>query len=147
MPVKQARHTRAIPQIDDEQYLWSQEAQNCVQHHTQTLQQPTPEERADIVTSTIGQLCNQGWHIESLGRITATQFSAVIKCREPDYLEKRIMYPSKEAKSRALHYERIKEPVAVAALRRAHELEGRPSIGVRDWATRTFALQLPGGVA
>ncbi|CAN7998324.1 unnamed protein product [Ixodes hexagonus] len=115
MPVKQARHTRAIPQIDDEQDLWSQEARKVVQHHMETLPQLTAEERADIVTSTIGQACNQRWHSERLGRITASQFSAVIKCREPDYLVKRIMYPSKEAKSAALHYGRINQPVAVAA--------------------------------
>ncbi|CAN7950320.1 unnamed protein product [Ixodes pacificus] len=114
-PVKQARHTGAIPQIDDEQDLWSQEARKVVRHHMQTLPQLTAEERADIVTSTIGQACNQRWHSERLGRITASQFSAVIKCREPDYLVKRIMYPSQEAKSEALHYGRIKEPVAVAA--------------------------------
>ncbi|KAG0412989.1 hypothetical protein HPB47_009853 [Ixodes persulcatus] len=113
-PVKQARHTRVIPQIDDEQDLWSQEARKVVQHHMQTLPQLTAKERADIVTSTIGQACNQRWHSKQLGRITASQFSAAIKCREPDYLVKLIIYPSK-AKSEALHYGRIKEPIAAAA--------------------------------
>ncbi|CAN8004610.1 unnamed protein product, partial [Ixodes hexagonus] len=99
----------------EEQDLWSPEARKVVQQHMEALSQRTDEERADVLMRTMGQADNRQWHDDRLGRATASAFSAVIKCRKPDYLVKRIMYPSKDAYSEALHYGRKKEPDAVAA--------------------------------
>ncbi|CAN7945491.1 unnamed protein product, partial [Ixodes hexagonus] len=111
-PAKRPRPT--LP-ISDEQDLWSPEARKVLQQHMEELPQMTDEERADVVMRTIGQADNRQWHDDRLGRITASAFSAVIKCRKPDYLVKRIMYPGKEAHSEALNYGRTKERDAVAA--------------------------------
>ncbi|CAN7947850.1 unnamed protein product [Ixodes hexagonus] len=92
--------------IGDEQDLWSPEACKVVQQHMESLSQMTDEERADVLMRTMGQANNRQWHDGRLGRVTAPAFSAVIKCRKPDYLVKRIMYPSKDAYSEALHYGR-----------------------------------------
>lgn len=73
------------------------------------------DEEQDVVMHTMGQADNPQWHDDRLGRITASQFFEVTKCRKPDYLVKRIMYPSKDAYSEAVHYGRTKELVAVAA--------------------------------
>ncbi|CAN7944255.1 unnamed protein product, partial [Ixodes hexagonus] len=115
VPARPPKRPRPTLPIGDEQDLGSPEARKVVQQHMDALPQMTNEERRDVVVRTMGQADNRQWHDDRLGRITASQFSAVIKCRRPDYLVKRIMYPKKDAYSGALHYGRTKEPVAVAA--------------------------------
>lgn len=110
-PVKRPRPT--LP-FGNEQDLWSPEALEVVQQHMEALLKMTDEEQ-DVVMHTMGQADNPQWHDDRLGRITASQFFEVTKCRKPDYLVKRIMYPSKDAYSEAVHYGRTKELVAVAA--------------------------------
>ncbi|KAM7290152.1 uncharacterized protein ISCGN_026818 [Ixodes scapularis] len=54
-------------------------------------------------------------HKERQGRITASVFSAVIKCVKPEYLVKGILYPSPDASSEAMLYKRTLEGTAVSA--------------------------------
>ncbi|KAG0442623.1 hypothetical protein HPB47_015654, partial [Ixodes persulcatus] len=75
----------------------------------------TDEEREEVTRSTIGQANNARWHEERQGRITASVFSAVIKCVKPEYLVKGILYPSPDASSEAMRYGRTHEGTAVAA--------------------------------
>ncbi|CAN7981275.1 unnamed protein product [Ixodes pacificus] len=104
----------ALPIADDED-LWSREARDAVQKHMQSLPRLTDEQRTEVTQSTIGQADNRRWHEKRQGRITASLFSAVIRCTKPEYLVKRILYPGPDAASEDMWYGRTHEGTAVAA--------------------------------
>ncbi|CAN7949956.1 unnamed protein product [Ixodes hexagonus] len=104
----------ALP-IADDQDLWSSDARSVVDKYMDSLPTLTDEEGDTITRSTIGQADNPRWHEERVGGITASVFRLVIKCVTPEYLVKRILYPSPDAASEAMRYGRTHESTAVAA--------------------------------
>ncbi|KAM7310080.1 uncharacterized protein ISCGN_007040 [Ixodes scapularis] len=113
--VQQLKPVAPVLPIQDDEDLWSKNAQNVVGKHIKSLPTLTGEEREEVTRSTIGQANNARWHKERQGRITASVFSAVIKCVKPEYLVKGILYPSRDASSEAMRYGRTHEGTAVPA--------------------------------
>ncbi|KAG0426985.1 hypothetical protein HPB47_025929 [Ixodes persulcatus] len=112
---EEARPARPPLPIADDEDLWSRNARDAVYKHAESLPPLTDDERAEVTWSTIGQADNPRWHEKRRGRITASVFSAVIKCLKPEYLVKGILYPSPDYASEAMRYGRMHEGTAVAA--------------------------------
>ncbi|KAM7281352.1 uncharacterized protein ISCGN_006295 [Ixodes scapularis] len=113
--VQQLGPAAPVLPIQDDEDLWSENARDVVEKHMESLPTLTEEEREQVTRSTIGQANNPRWHKERQGRITASVFSAVIKCVKPEYLVKGILYPSPDASSEAMRYGRTHEGTAVSA--------------------------------
>ncbi|KAM7289419.1 uncharacterized protein ISCGN_029548 [Ixodes scapularis] len=113
--VQQLGPAAPVLPIQDDEDLWNENARDVVAKHMESLPTLTEEEREQVTRSTIGQANNPRWHKERQGRITASVFSAVIKCVKPEYLVKGILYPSPDASSEAMRYGRTHEGTAVSA--------------------------------
>ncbi|KAG0417541.1 hypothetical protein HPB47_005531 [Ixodes persulcatus] len=72
-------------------------------------------ERAQITADTLGQADNPRWHRERVGRVTASEFAAAVRCENPDYLLKRMFYPKPGTVSEAMTYGREHKPDVVAS--------------------------------
>ncbi|KAM7289206.1 uncharacterized protein ISCGN_029337 [Ixodes scapularis] len=103
-----------LPICDDED-LWATSASDTVQAHMASLPVLSCQERGQITADTVGQADNLRWHKERVGRVTASQFAAAVRCKKPDYLLKRMLYPKPGAVSEAMAYGREHEPDAVAS--------------------------------
>lgn len=101
--------------ICDGEDLWATSASDTVQAHMASLSVFSCQERGQITADTVGQADNPRWHQERVGRITASQFAAAVRCEKPDYLLKRMLYPKPGAVSEAMAYGREHEPDAVAS--------------------------------
>ncbi|KAG0416001.1 hypothetical protein HPB47_006816 [Ixodes persulcatus] len=90
--------------ICDGEDVWETCASDTVQAHMASLSVFSCQERGQITADTVGQADNPRWHQERVGRLTASQFAAAVRCEKPDYLLKRMLYPKPGAVSEAMAY-------------------------------------------
>lgn len=72
------------------------------------------EERAALHEATMGQAENVQWHSERIGRLTASKFRRIVRCRKPDGIVRDIMYP-RQVSTEPMWYGRFHEEDAVKA--------------------------------
>ncbi|KAH7966177.1 hypothetical protein HPB49_014140 [Dermacentor silvarum] len=62
----------------------------------QAIQPLSLDDRAVILESTMGQAENKKWHQERIGRLTASVFKKLLRCRKPDGAVRDVMYPRQD---------------------------------------------------
>ncbi|KAG0429714.1 hypothetical protein HPB47_023354 [Ixodes persulcatus] len=92
--------------ICDGEDLWATSALDIVEAHMASLSLFSCQERGQITADAVGQADNPRWHQERVGRVTASQFAAAVRCEKPDYLLKRMLYNKPGAVSEAMAYGR-----------------------------------------
>ncbi|XP_077552317.1 uncharacterized protein LOC144166675 [Haemaphysalis longicornis] len=83
--------------ISDVQDLHSKECLDIVDNHFELKVPLTATERTNLCERTVGQSKNPEWVKERVGRLTASNFSRVLKCVKPESLVKDILYPKKHS--------------------------------------------------
>lgn len=78
------------------------------------IQPMTAKERAAIHEATMGQAENIQWHSERTGRLTASKFKRIVRCRKPDGIVREILYP-RQVSTEPMWYGRYHEDDAVKA--------------------------------
>ncbi|XP_070381696.1 uncharacterized protein [Dermacentor albipictus] len=107
----EASDTPLVPDIED---IHSETCQRLIQERFDAIQALSVDSRAVVLESTIGQAANPTWHMERIGRLTASMFKRIVRCRKPDSIVKEILYP-RSYKTEAMHYGNVHEPDAVQA--------------------------------
>lgn len=92
------------------------------------IQALTFSDRAGILEATMGQAENQTWHEERIGRLTASKFKRIVRCRKPDGIVRDILYP-RRVNTEAMCYGRLHEDDAVQAYKELMSCMDRP-VGV-----------------
>lgn len=107
----EAADTPLVPDIED---LHSETSQRLLQERFDAIQALSVDGRAVVLESTIGQATNPTWHMERIGRLTASMFKRIVRCRKPDSVVKEIPYP-RNYKTEAMHSGNVHEPDGVQA--------------------------------
>ncbi|KAH7966269.1 hypothetical protein HPB49_014944 [Dermacentor silvarum] len=117
-PEDKVAHSNVNPDrqvLNDEEDLWSEQAQTLISAHLQTMEPLDDVQRQTICRDTMGQAANKLWHSARTGRITASVFKRVCHCVKPEGLLRMLLYPSNRAMSEAMVYGRMHEQDAVEA--------------------------------
>ncbi|XP_049515037.1 uncharacterized protein LOC125941557 [Dermacentor silvarum] len=102
------------PYIADSEDLLSMTNSRIIQERFDAIQPLSLDDRAVILESTMGQAENKKWHQERIGRLTASVFKKLLRCRKPDGAVRDVMYP-RQVSTEAMRYGRIHEDDAVKA--------------------------------
>ncbi|XP_037503119.1 uncharacterized protein LOC119377900 [Rhipicephalus sanguineus] len=115
-PVLVEPKSRCSPQpcIADSEDLLSERSQRFIQEAFDVVQPLSLDDRAAILESTMGQAENENWHVERIGRLTASFFKRLLRCRKPEGIVKDIIYP-RQVNTEAMRYGRYNEDNAVKA--------------------------------
>ncbi|KAG0445262.1 hypothetical protein HPB47_017649 [Ixodes persulcatus] len=88
-----AKKENFLPLISDGEDLWSLESQAIYYYQLKSIRPLSTEEREDIRANTIGQVTNDAWFRERVGKLTASNFKKAARCRKPEYIVREILYP------------------------------------------------------
>ncbi|XP_065293536.1 uncharacterized protein [Dermacentor albipictus] len=113
-PSEVAPEASDTPLVQDIEDIHSETCQRLIQERFDAIQALSVDSRAVVLESTIGQAANPTWHMERIGRLTASMFKRIVRCRKPDSIVKEILYP-RSYKTEAMHYGNVHEPDAVQA--------------------------------
>ncbi|KAL1447222.1 hypothetical protein MTO96_028608 [Rhipicephalus appendiculatus] len=78
------------PHIADCEDLLCEKSQKIMQKMFDAVRPLSLDDRAAILEGTMGQAENENWHLERIGRLTASVFKRVLRCRKPDGVVKDI---------------------------------------------------------
>ncbi|XP_049515048.1 uncharacterized protein LOC125941562 [Dermacentor silvarum] len=112
------------PYIADSEDLLSMTNWRIIQETFDAIQPLSLDDGAVILESKMGQAENENWHQERIGRLMASVFKRLLRCRKPDGAARDVTYPC-QVSTKAMRYGRIQEDDAVKAYEEIMACRGR----------------------